>query len=135
MKNEAVIYLRVSTQEQTKNLSLPTQRDACRAYCEREGLVVAREFTEAGESAKTADRLQLQELLKYCRQRRRHIASVVVYNVSRFSRNTNTHTALRALLKTFEINLRSVTEPIDETSTGQLIEGVLSVVSQFENDH
>jgi len=135
MKNEAVLYLRVSTKEQTKNLSLPTQRDACRAYCEREGLVVAREFTEAGESAKTADRLQLQELLKYCKQRKRRIASVVVYNVSRFSRDTNTHMALRGVLAGCGINLRSVTEPINETSTGKLMEGILSVFSQFENDH
>jgi len=34
----AVIYVRVSTKEQTENLSLPTQLRACEEYCRRQGL-------------------------------------------------------------------------------------------------
>ena len=33
----AVIYVRVSTKEQTENLSLPTQLRACEEYCQRHG--------------------------------------------------------------------------------------------------
>jgi DNA invertase Pin-like site-specific DNA recombinase len=33
----AVIYVRVSTKEQTDNLSLPTQLRACEEYCRRYG--------------------------------------------------------------------------------------------------
>ena len=62
----AVIYCRVSTKEQTQNLSLPTQRRSCEEYCRREGLEVAKIFMEEGESAKTADRTQLKALLAYC---------------------------------------------------------------------
>jgi site-specific DNA recombinase len=51
----AVIYCRVSTKDQTKNLSLPTQEKACREYCIREGYEVVAVFVEEGESAKTAD--------------------------------------------------------------------------------
>jgi resolvase-like protein len=36
----AVIYVRVSTKEQTENLSLPTQLKACEEYCERQGFKV-----------------------------------------------------------------------------------------------
>ena len=32
----AVIYARVSTKEQTENLSLPTQLRACEEYCRRQ---------------------------------------------------------------------------------------------------
>ncbi len=39
-----VIYCRVSTKEQVQNLSLSTQLTACKAYCEREGIVVAEVF-------------------------------------------------------------------------------------------
>ncbi len=56
----AVIYIRVSTKEQTENLSLPTQLRACEEYCRREGLEVLERFKEEGESAKTADRTELQ---------------------------------------------------------------------------
>ena len=63
----AVIYVRVSTKEQTQNLSLPTQIRACEEYCRREGYEVLERFKEEGESAKTTDRTELQKLLKYCR--------------------------------------------------------------------
>ena len=50
---KAVIYTRVSTKDQVTNLSLGTQLKACRDYCQREGFEILREFTDAGESAKT----------------------------------------------------------------------------------
>jgi hypothetical protein len=42
----AVIYVRVSTKEQTENLSLPTQLKACEEYCERQGFKVLARFRE-----------------------------------------------------------------------------------------
>jgi DNA invertase Pin-like site-specific DNA recombinase len=33
------------------------------------------------------------------------------------------------------ISLRSATEPIDDTSTGKLMEGVLAAFAQFDNDY
>ena len=52
----ATIYTRVSTLEQVSNLSLTTQLEACRHYCETHGLTVDAEFTDRGESAKTTNR-------------------------------------------------------------------------------
>jgi site-specific DNA recombinase len=82
----AVIYIRVSTKEQTENLSLPTQLRACEEYCRREGYEVLERFREEGESAKTADRPQLQGLLKYCRTHKGKVHFVVVFNLTRFAR-------------------------------------------------
>ena len=39
----AVIYIRVSTKEQTENLSLPTQLKACEEYCEHQGFNYSRD--------------------------------------------------------------------------------------------
>ena len=130
----AVIYCRVSTKEQTLNLSLSTQVKACREYCAREGYAVAREFIEKGESAKTADRSQLQALLSYCRENKNHVHALVVYNVTRFARERYDHVVLRAHLAKLGVTLRSVTEPIDDSSTGKLMEGVLASFAQFDND-
>jgi DNA invertase Pin-like site-specific DNA recombinase len=66
----AVIYVRVSTKEQTESLSLPTQLRACEEYCRRQGYEILERFHEEGESAKTADRSQLQKLLTFCRLNR-----------------------------------------------------------------
>src|SRR5262245_26111581 len=130
----AVIYCRVSTKEQTLNLSLPTQRRACEEYCRREGLEVARVFEERGESAKTADRRELQAMLAYCRENKRHVRYVVVYQLSRFSRAARDHHALTGLLLGWGIRLRSATEPIDDAPVGRLMESVISAMAQFEND-
>ncbi len=130
----AVIYCRVSTKDQVKNLSLPTQQKACEEFCERQGWQVARVFVEEGESAKTADRTELQSLLTFCRQNVGRVQFVVVYALSRFSREKLAHHTLRGLLASFGITLRSVTEPIDDSPTGKLVEGVIASVSQFDND-
>ena len=49
----AVIYVRVSTKEQTENLSLPTQLRAREEYCRRQGYEILERFHEEGESAKS----------------------------------------------------------------------------------
>jgi DNA invertase Pin-like site-specific DNA recombinase len=43
----AVIYVRVSTKEQTENLSLATQLRACEEYCRRQGYEILERFHEA----------------------------------------------------------------------------------------
>ncbi len=130
----AVIYCRVSTKDQVQNLSLPTQQKACIEYCEREGYAVSEIFVEEGESAKTANRPEFQKMLKYCHKNRGKVQTVVVYALTRFSRNTHDHAEVRALLLGLGVTLRSVTEPIEDTSTGRLMEGVLASFSQFDND-
>ena len=125
---------RVSTKEQTQNLSLPTQRKACEEYCLREGLEVVRVFMEEGESAKTADRTELKKLLEFCRLNKKRVRVVVVHSLSRFSRDAATHHALRGMLRGLGIGLRSVTEPIDDSPAGKFMESLFSSVAQFDND-
>ena len=82
-----MIYVRVSTKEQTENLSLPTQLRACEEYCRRQGYEVVERFHEEGESAKSTDRSQLQKLLTYCRLNKGRVHFVVVFNLTRFARD------------------------------------------------
>ena len=130
----AVIYVRVSTKEQTENLSLPTQLRACEEYCHRQGYEVLERFHEEGESAKSTDRSQLQNLLTFCRLNKGRVHFVVVFNLTRFARDKYDHFALCSHLQSLGISLRSATEPIDDTSTGKLMEGVLAAFAQLDND-
>lgn len=134
MTSKAVIYCRVSTKEQVQNLSLPTQLKACRAYCDHNGFDVVEEFEDRGESAKTTDRPEFQRLLAFCRANKRRVQYVVVYNISRFSRKTQDHLVIRALLAQLGILLRSVNEPLGEDPVGKLTETMLSAIAQFDND-
>jgi DNA invertase Pin-like site-specific DNA recombinase len=134
MAEKAVIYTRVSTEEQAKGgTSLAGQKAACLEYCERQGYRVAKVFVEEGESAKTANRTELKALLKYCREQK-DIKAVIVHKLDRFARNASDHAQMRALLSSMGVQLRSVTEPIDDTSTGKFIELVLSGVAELDNN-
>jgi site-specific DNA recombinase len=106
----AVLYLRVSTAEQVSNFSLDTQNQSCLEYCRMNGLEVDRVFREEGESAKTADRTQLQEMLAYCTAsaRSKGIDHVVVYKVDRLARQVSDHTWIRMTLLKLGIKLRAV---------------------------
>lgn len=130
----AVIYTRVSSDEQVKNLSLDTQQRQCLDYCRRHALEAVQTFVERGESAKTVNRPEFQKMLAYCRQHRGKVQFVIVYNLSRFSRQTHDHLAIRGLLAGLGISLRSVNEQIDESSTGKFLESVLAAVNQLDND-
>lgn len=130
----AVIYCRVSTKEQTKNLSLPAQRKACAQFCESQGWQVDRVFVERGESAKTRDRTELKRLMDHCRKNRGRLEVVVVYSLDRLARSNHDHFVIRAFLAGLGVTLRSVSQPIDESPTGKLMEGVLAAIAQFDND-
>jgi site-specific DNA recombinase len=130
----AVIYVRVSSEEQIHNFSLATQEKYCRDFCDRSGWEVDTVFTDAGESAKTIHRPELQRMVEYCRKSKGLISIVVVYNLSRFARNAADHQSVRAILAKVGVRLRSVTEPIDDSSSGKLMENIVSAIAQFDND-
>ena len=117
-----------------KEFKLACSGETCREYCHREGYEVAAIFVDEGESAKTIDRPKFKELLSFCRQKRNGVGVVVVNSISRFARDKYSHFAVRTLLSRLNITLRSVSEPIDDSPTGKLVEGILSTIAQFEND-
>lgn len=130
----AVLYCRVSTVEQVANLSLPTQEQACRDYAQREGYEVGEVFVDRGESAKTTARPEFRRLLAYCRQHAGKVQAVIVYGLSRFSRNSADHHTIAAVLRGYGVALRSVTEPIDDSPAGKFMEGICAAMAQFDND-
>lgn len=134
MRRRAVIYVRVSTKEQTQNLSLTTQERACRDYCVRNDLEVDAVFVEEGESAKTTQRTQFLKMIEHCRLGKGRLHHVVVYSLSRFARDAHGHLAVRTLLAKFGISLRSTTENIDDSPSGRFVETVLAATHQLDND-
>jgi site-specific DNA recombinase len=131
----AVVYTRVSTEEQAKTgLSLENQEKACREFAERNGYQVLEVFREEGVSAKTADRKELMKMLNYCRSNKGGVDAVIVWKVDRFARRAEDHLALKAVLIKQNVQLLSVTEPIEDTNTGRLMETVLAAFAQFDNE-
>lgn len=130
----AVIYTRVSTNEQVDNYSLDTQLRACQEYCAKNEIEVIKVFREEGESAKTANRPQLQAMLDYCGHNAKKIDFVIVYKVDRLARQVHDHSWIRSLLSRLDIRLRAVQETFDDTTSGQLVETMMAAIAQFDND-
>ena len=55
---KAVVYTRVSSNEQVKGTSLEDQESKCRKYCLEKGIEILKVFREEGESAKTKGMLE-----------------------------------------------------------------------------
>jgi site-specific DNA recombinase len=131
----AVIYVRVSSKEQVdEGNSLVTQQRVCKEYVNKNGYEVIKVFEERGESAKTDDRTELQNMLTFCNDKRNGVSLVVVYKVDRFARKSLDHESLRFLLKKLKIELRSATETFDDSPSGRFMERTLANVAEFDND-
>src|SRR4029453_17322092 len=108
---DAVIYLRVSTKEQAakdetgEGYSIPAQREACLRHIAERGWNLAGEVTDAGESARTADRPMLKELLR--RVGEGGVGAVVVHKIDRLARSMEDHVAIRAAFRRAGVQLVS----------------------------
>lgn len=66
---KAVIYCRVSTEEQAKHgYSLAQQEKECIEFALKQGYEIDKVFIEEGESAKDLNRTQLKAMFEYCTQ-------------------------------------------------------------------
>jgi site-specific DNA recombinase len=134
-QKRAVLYVRVSTKEQVdEGNSLSTQEKICREYALRGEYDVAEIFIEQGESAKTADRTELQKLLTYCADKKNGVTAVIIYKLDRLSRNTDDYSQLRILLKRYGVEIKSTSEHFEDNPVGRFMENTMANIAQFDND-
>lgn len=132
---KAVIYLRVSTEEQVDNFSLDTQEEICKKEATKRNYEVVEIFKEEGRSAKTiTGRPVLINLLEYCRKNKNRIQAVFVYRLDRISRQTADYLAIRKKLGENGVNIISSTEPTGDSPTEKLVETILAGFAQLDND-
>lgn len=131
----AITYLRVSTKEQAtkgghdEGFSIPAQRAANYAKADSIGATVVKEFVDAGESAKKADRPALKAMIAYVRAHR--VAYCIVHKVDRLARNRADDVEIHLALREAGVTLVSATENIDETPSGMLLHGIMSSIAEF----
>lgn len=132
---KAVVYLRVSTEEQVDNFSLETQEGLCKKEAEKRGFEVVETFREEGRSAKTIlGRPMLINLLEYCRKSKGKVQAVITYRLDRISRQTADYLAIRKKLAENGVAIISATEPTGDSPTEKLVETILAGFAQLDND-
>ncbi|WP_199040089.1 recombinase family protein [Glycomyces salinus] len=134
-----VIYLRVSTEEQARvggeleGYSIPAQREACLIKVRQLGGILVEEYVDAGESAKSANRPELQKMLRELKSRK--IDYVVVHKIDRLARNRADDVEINAAIARAGAKLISVSEPVDETPAGRLLYNMMADVAQYHSDN
>ncbi len=131
----AVIYLRVSTDEQARSgLGIEAQEAACRAFCARQGLAVAAVHADEGLSG----RLRLDErpgLVAAVEAHRATGAIIIVHSISRLARSQRELWDMVDDRNGLGLPVASATEPFDvSTSMGKAFLGMLATFAMLEAD-
>jgi site-specific DNA recombinase len=126
------IYARVSSEAQAdKGLSIPSQLELARQYAKQHEIEVIREYVDEAESATTDQRPQFQEMIAECKKDTCDADCVIVWKLSRFARNRFDSTAYKKLLSRKGIRVISVSEPIDDSPEGMVLEGVIEIFDDW----
>ena len=133
-KNQAVVYVRVSTAEQSApdKTSLNQQEEKCRALCQAHDWPVVGVYQDVVSGAK-ADRAGLQRLLSDAKLGLFQI--VVFYKLDRLARNARHLLNISEELKALDVALVSVSDSFDtSTSSGRFFFTLLGAFAEFERD-
>ncbi len=132
----AVVYVRVSPgkgqaakADEPDGYSLPAQLAACKRKAASLKAVVIEEFVERSESAKTAQRPELQRMLQFVCENR--VKYVIVHKVDRLARNRRDDANMLFDIELTGARLVSATENIDQTPSGRLMHGIMSTIAEF----
>ena len=138
----AVIYARVSTQEQAQNkASIPDQLEVCRKIIQGKGWTLINEYKDEGISGHlTEERHGLQSMLREGRQH--NFDLIVVKDYDRFARNKDSAAIIRKELKELGIQTFSVNTPVtpklpgeydpDDDDLGTIVETISDMRSELE---
>jgi len=135
-KKRAITYLRVSTTEQVNTdfdadgYSIRAQREACGRIADQLGADVVDEYVDRGESAKSAARPALQEMLRRLRAET-DVDYVIVHKVDRLARSREDDISIAIAIRKAGAQLVSATENIDETPQGKLLHGIMATIAEF----
>ena len=128
----AAIYARVSTEDQGKGFSIPTQIEACQKLAEREGYTVPETsvLIDEGISGTTMDRPQLRKLRDLVNTRA--ITAVIVYDPERLSRNLGHQLLLAEEFERADVNLLIVSHPLEQGPEGWLFFQMRGALAEYE---
>ncbi len=128
---KAAVYARVSSDSQDVDLSISAQLRAVRDYANRNGYEIVREYVDEAESGRSASRPQFKEMIAVAKLKNLPFSAILVWKLNRFSRSRVDSVTYKTLLKNKGIRVISINEHLDESPSGQLLEGIIESVDEF----
>ena len=112
MQRKAILYFRVSTDEQADGYSLRHQEERLRNYCEMQNIYVVATYTE-DFSAKTFDRPEFQKFLAFIKKNKALTDLLLFTKWDRFSRNAGDAYSMISQLKKLHVEPQAIEQPLD----------------------
>lgn len=125
---KAVIYARYSSHAQREE-SIEGQLRVCYDYARREGIEVIKEYIDRAMTATNDQRPSFQEMI--LDSSGHAFDAVLVYTLDRFARDRYDAAVYRKKLKENGVRIISVTQPIDDSPEGVLIESLLEGLAEY----
>lgn len=127
----AVIYTRVSTDEQVEGTSLETQAFQClRKATELTAQVMGTHSDEGVSGSFYASRPGIQKALTDIEAGRANV--LIVYSISRLSRDTEHQQAIKKRIERAGARLVICDMPMEDTAEGELMFGISGTFAQYE---
>lgn len=130
MDKTAVIYSRVSTEEQGKGFSLPTQVESCRKYAVEKGYRVVAEFQDM-HTGTELDRPGLGALYEFVEKE--HVEILLVHDIDRLSREVGNQAIIEMELGNAGVQIEYVIGQYGHNAEGELMKIIKSGIAQYEN--
>jgi len=128
---KVAIYARVSSERQDIDLSISAQLKALRQYASRDSHTVVKEYIDEAESGRSIDRPGFKQMIVAARQKPTPFEAILVWKLSRFARNREDSIIYKSLLRKQGIQVISINEPVEDTPSGRLLEGIIEVIDEF----
>ncbi len=128
---KVALYARVSSDKQDVDLSISAQLKALREYASRNSHIVVKEYVDEAESGRSIDRPGFKQMVVSARQKPVPFEAILVWKLSRFARNREDSIIYKSLLRKLGIQVISINEPVEDTPSGRLLEGIIEVIDEF----
>ncbi len=126
---KALLYARVSTDEQTNGYSLKTQLDAMLKYCTENGYTVVGEYKDDYTGTKL-DRPELDKLREHLK--REKIDAVIVYDIDRLARKSVYQMLIEEEFERAGARVIYVNGQFEDTDEGRLQKQIRASIAEYE---
>lgn len=125
-----VAYYRVSSDKKEDGYSIETQSAFIHHYCELHGIKIVKKYEDFGFTGTNIYRPDFQKMLNDLLSKNIHADAVIVYDLSRFSRDLTDANLIEDKLNENNIQIISVSENIDSSSNGKFMKNVINAMNE-----
>lgn len=128
MSNNAVIYARYSSHSQTE-ATIEKQIEECEKYAKNNNLTVIGNYIDRAHTGTNFERAEFQRMMHNAKSKQFNV--VLIYALNRFGRDhIESELQIRKLNK-LGVAVQSITENFDDSSSGDLMRGIIMEIDQF----